>query len=189
MRIRRLQPADDRSAFRCGDADYDDFIRKYAGQYQFRHHIGVTIVVVEDERVIGYATIVPGHVEIDELTEEERRRLPRHPIPVLRLARLAVDERYQGIGLGTRLVREVFLLALRMRDDFGCVAVVVDALESRAAFYEALGFRSLAPLQGRGRVAGTVAMFISVRRALGAAEDPAEAEPRGDPERLDDDAA
>ncbi len=165
MRIRRLQPADDRSNFSSGDPDYDDFIRKYAGLCQFRHHIGVTIVAVEDERVIGYATVVPGQVSIEELTESERRRLPRHPVPVLRLARLAVDERYQGIGLGRRLVREVFLLALRMRDEFGCVAVIVDALESRVSFYEGLGFRMLVPLQGRPRVAGTVAMFVSLRKA------------------------
>jgi len=164
LRIRRLQPADDRSAFCSGDPDYDDFIRKYAGQYQFKHHIGVTIAAVEDERVVGYATVVPGHLEIEELTQAERGRLPRHPVPVLRLARLAVDERYQGMGLGRRLVREVFLLALRMRDEFGCVAVSVDALGSRESFYTALGFQPLMPLQGRPRVAGTVAMFVSLRK-------------------------
>lgn len=169
MRTRRLQPADDRSAFSCGDPDYDDFIRKYAGQHQFRHHIGVTIVAVEDERVVAYATVVPGHVETEELTDAERRRLPRHPVPVLRLARLAVDERFQGIGLGRRLVREVFLLALSMRDGFGCAAVVVDALESRASFYEALGFEPLVPLEGRSRVAGTTAMFLPLRRIEGTA--------------------
>jgi predicted N-acetyltransferase YhbS len=132
----------------------------------------VTIAVVDDECVIGYATVVPGHVEIEELTKAERVRLPRHPVPVLRLARLAVDERYQGAGLGRRLVREVFLLALRTRDDLGCVAVVVDALESRISFYESLGFSPLVPLQGRPHVAGTVAMFVSLRKASVAAEEP-----------------
>jgi predicted N-acetyltransferase YhbS len=121
---------------------------------------------------MGSATVVPGHVEIEQLTETERGRLPRHPVPVLRLARLAVDERYQGAGLGRRLVREVFLLALRMREDLGCVAVVADALESRVSFYESLGFRLLVPLQGGPHVAGTVAMFVSLRKASTAAGEP-----------------
>lgn len=170
MRIRRLQPDDVRSGFSCGDPDYDDFIRKYAGQHQFRHHIGVTIVAVDDERVVGYATVVPACVPIEELTEAERRRLPRHPVPVLRLARLAVDSRYQGRGLGSRLVREVFLAALRMRADLGCAAVIVDALKSRASFYKRLGFEPMAALQGRPRVAGTTAMFIPLRRVEAAME-------------------
>jgi predicted N-acetyltransferase YhbS len=163
VRIRRLQPDDDRRDFHCGDSDYDDFIRKYAGQYQFRHHVGVTMVVVDDERVVGYATVAPGAVDGDELPEPERRRLPRHPVPFLRLARLAVDERYQHKGLGRRLVREVFLVALRMRDDLGCAAVIVDALDPRVPFYEHLGFRPMVPLQGRSRVAGATALFVPVR--------------------------
>jgi len=171
VRIRRLQPDDDRSSFSCGDPDYDDFIRKYAGQYQFRHHVGVTIVAVEDERVVGYATVVPAQVEIDRLTGDERHRLPRHPVPALRFARLAVDERFQGMGLGSRLVRESFLLALRMRDEFGCAAVIVDALESRVPFYEALGFRPLAPIEGRSRVAGTRAMYVPMRLVAAAIDD------------------
>jgi predicted N-acetyltransferase YhbS len=164
VRLRRLQPDDDRRDFRCGDSDYDDFIRKYAGQYQFRHHIGVTIVVVDDERVVGYATVAAGSVPIEDLTDAERRRLPRHPVPVLRLARLAVDERYQHKGLGRRLMREVLSIAVRMREDLGCAAVVVDALESRVGFYEGLGFEPMVPLQGRGRVAGTKAMLLPLRR-------------------------
>jgi GNAT superfamily N-acetyltransferase len=167
VRIRRLQPDDDRHDFGCGDPDYDDFIRKHAGQYQFRHHVGVTIVVVDDERVVGYATVVPGSVHGEELTEAERRRLPRHPIPVLRLARLAVDSRYQGRGLGRRLVCEAFRVALRMRADLGCAAVVVDVLESRVSFYEALGFEPLVILEGRPRVAGTTPMFLPLRRIEG----------------------
>jgi hypothetical protein len=50
--VRLLQPADDRSGFSCGDSDYDDYIRKYAGQDDFRHQIGRTLVVVDDERVV-----------------------------------------------------------------------------------------------------------------------------------------
>jgi predicted N-acetyltransferase YhbS len=67
----------------------------------------------------------------------------------LRLARLAVDQTMQGRGLGKQLMREVFLLALKMRDDFGCVGVVVDAKPSAVAFYEQLGFFALETVEGR----------------------------------------
>jgi len=161
--IRFLQPSDDRSAFSCGDSDYDDFLRKHAGQNHFRHHIGKTLVVVDDERVVGYATFALGELAIDELPEPVAAGLPRYPVPVLRLARLAVDARYQGVGLGRMLVGHLLLLALRVRDEFGCVAVVVDALKTRRSFYEELGFEECDAAIGRPRVAGTVLMVLPLK--------------------------
>jgi len=160
--IRPLQPSDDRSAFSCGDPDYDDFLRKYAGQNQFKHRVGTTLVVVDDERVVGYATFALGELAIDELPESVAAGLPRYPVPVLRLARLAVDSRYQGIGLGRRLIRRVLAVALRLRSDFGCVALAVDALRTRRSFYEELGFEVCGVVSGRPRVAGTILMALSL---------------------------
>ncbi|HEY5539970.1 MAG TPA: GNAT family N-acetyltransferase [Coriobacteriia bacterium] len=173
MIVRFLQPADDRSQFSCGDPDYDDFIRKYAGQNEFRHRIGRTLVVVEDERVMAYATFTLGELAVDALPEHAAQGLPRYPAPVLRLARLAVDKACQGNGLGTLLVGEVLKLALRLRDEFCCVAVVVDALRDRQPFYEAIGFERCDVVLGRPRVMGTVLMVLplaDVESALGAQE-------------------
>lgn len=160
MIIRLLQPSDDRSGFSCGDPDYDDYLRKYAGQNDFRHHVGRTLVAVDDERVVAYAAFTLGDVSVDALPEEAARRLPRYPAPVLRLSRLAVDTRYQGAGLGRLLVGRVLALALQLRVQFGCVAVVVDALRSSAGFYEQLGFVTVEVLRGRPRVAGAVPMVL-----------------------------
>ena len=165
MIVRQLQPADDRSQFSCGDPDYDNFIRKYAGQNDFRHHVGRTLVVVDDEVVVAYTTYTLGELAIDELPAPAALGLPRDPAPVLRLARLAVDTRVQGNGLGTLLVGEVIRLALRLRQDYGCVAVVVDALRSRQAFYESLGFEVSEVVLGRPRVAGTVLMILPLGEA------------------------
>jgi predicted N-acetyltransferase YhbS len=77
-----------------------------------------------------------------------RRRLPDYPLPVLRLARLAVDERSRGRGIGLALLRGVFTVAIRMRDEFGCVGVLVDAKPDALAFYERFGFVALEALQG-----------------------------------------
>ncbi len=160
MIVRLLQPTDERTGFSCGDSDYDDYIRKYAGQNDFRHHIGRTLVVVDDERVVGYATFTLGELAADNLPESTAKTLPHYPVPVLRLARLAVDERYQGIGLGTLLVNRLLGLALQLRGQYGCVAVVVDALLNAQAFYEKLGFELSVAVVGRPRVTGTVLMSL-----------------------------
>src|SRR3989440_13083457 len=113
MEIRALRESDDRSGLRSGDADLDRFLQKYAGQNQFRHHIGTTYVAVEGDRIAGYVTVAPGHVEIEDLPAAQRKKLPRYPLPVLRLARLAVGETFRGQGLGRQLLRFVLQLALR----------------------------------------------------------------------------
>jgi GNAT superfamily N-acetyltransferase len=113
--IRALREDDDRTPFRSGDADLDRFFHQFAGQNQFRHHLGVTYVAVEDRTILGFATVAAAHVEIDDLPLAVRRKLPRYPLPVLRLARLAVDQSAQGQGLGLHLLRFAFDWRYRWR--------------------------------------------------------------------------
>ncbi|MFI5288963.1 MAG: GNAT family N-acetyltransferase [Polyangia bacterium] len=148
MEVRRLREEDDRSSFSCGDDDLDRFFRRYAGQNQFRSHFGVSYVAVEADAVLGYATIAPGHLEIDRLPASSRKRLPGYPLPILRLARLAVALPKQGRGIGMALLRHVFALALQLDADFGCGGLVVDAKASAAPFYERLGFFELEVVEG-----------------------------------------
>ena len=148
IEIRTLRESDDRSGFSSGDPDLDRFLRKYAGQNQFRHHIGTTYVAVESGRLAGYATVAPGHLEIEDLPAARRKKLPRYPLPVLRLARLAVDESFQGQGLGGQLLRFVLRLSLQMAQDFGCLSVVVDAKPGAVSFYQQFGFAPLVLVEG-----------------------------------------
>ena len=164
MEIRALREGDDRSGFRSGDPDLDRFFLRFAGQNQFRHHVGVTQVAVEDERILGFATVSPAHLEIDRLPAAARRRLPRYPVPVLRLARLAVDESARGTGLGSQLLRFVLGLALRMADEYGCGGVLVDAKPDATAFYVKYGFVELEALEGQSEARPQpTPMFLSVR--------------------------
>ncbi len=140
MEIRALLPSDDRSRFRSGDADLDRFLRAYAGQNQFRRHLATTYVALESGRLLAYVTVAAGQIEVETLPVAERRGLPRYPLPILRLARLAVDEGVQGLGLGKEMLRFVFHLALRMMEGFGCVGVCVDARPASVRFYEQYGF-------------------------------------------------
>ena len=125
IKVRKLEPTDDRSDFHSGNLDLDRFFIHYAGQNQFRHHIGTT------------------YIAIDDLPRARRKRLPRYPLPVLRLARLAVDERARGQGIGRLLLRSVFVLAREMASSLGCIGVVADAKPEAMDFYKQYGFEPL----------------------------------------------
>ncbi len=170
MEIRALRESDDRAGFQSGDADLDRFFQKFAGHNQFRHHIGVTYVAIDGGRAIGFATVVPGHVEIEDLPAAARKKLPRYPLPVLRLARLGVDRSAQGQGVGAQLLRFVLELALRMARDYGCTGVLVDAKPEAIGFYAKYGFISVEAVEGQSdaRPAPTP-MFLALsamRRAV-----------------------
>lgn len=143
LEVRKLRPSDDRSSFCSGQPDLDRFFRRFAGQNQFRHHIGTTYVAVEDDSILGFVTVAASEISVDELQSRLRRRLPRYPLPVLRMARLAVSEQAQGRGVGTLLLRHTFLLAKSLATDFGCVGVVVDAKAEAVEYYRRFGFQAV----------------------------------------------
>lgn len=175
IEIRALQEGDDRSQLRSGDPDLDRFFHKFAGQNQFKHHLGVTYVAIDGGRTLGFATVAPGHVEIEKLPASARKKLPRYPLPVLRLARLAVDQEARGQGLGRQLLRFTFQLALRMADDYGCVGVVVDAKPDAVDFYRQYGFISIDVVEGQSDARpAPIPMFLAIRAiraAFGAQDD------------------
>ncbi len=147
--IRKLLTEDDRSAFDSGDPDLDRFFKRFAGQNQFKHHIGTTYVAEDAGRIVGFATVSAAQIEIQDLPPSHHKRLPRYPLPVLRLARLAVDKGAQGRGVGLALLKAVFVLARAMSGDVGCVGVVVDAKPRAVSFYERYGFMALNVVQGK----------------------------------------
>ncbi len=147
--VRLLEPDDDRSGFSSGDPDLDRFFKRYSGQNQFRHHIGSTYVALEEDAIVGFVTVTAASVTIEDLPRTRSRKLPHYPLPVLRLARLAVDETARGRGIGPTLLRWVLELAREMSTSVGCVGVVVDAKPSAASFYTSLGFRPLEVVRGR----------------------------------------
>lgn len=171
MDIRALRENDDRSNFRSGDPDLDRFFRSFAGQNQFRRHIGTTYVAVDGARVLGYATVAAGHIQIESLPAVLRKRLPAYPIPVLRLARLAVDESARDRGIGRALLRFVFRLALKMSADYGCHGVVVDAKPGAVEFHTRFGFTALDVVEGQAASRPEpAAMFLTVAEIAKAGE-------------------
>ncbi len=148
IEVRLLEETDERSSFQSGDEHLDLFFRRYAGQNRFRHHIGATYVAVESEAILGFATVTIGHVEIERIPSSLRKKLPEYPLPILRLARLAVDRNAQGKGVGEYLMRTVFSIAIELREKLGCVGVVVDAKPGAENYYSRHGFVELEVIEG-----------------------------------------
>lgn len=163
VEIRLLRREGDRSVFSCGEPALDRFFQHYAGQNQFKLHLAATWVAVRASDLLGFATVASGSIERRSVPDERlRTRLPEYPLPVLRLARLGVDRRAQGLGLGSALVRHVLRMALSQRDQVGCVGVVTDAKPSAVAFYEGLGFTPLSGVR-EGLVHGDpTPMFLGI---------------------------
>lgn len=141
IEIRALQRSDDRSGFSRGHPDLDRFVQHYAGANQFKLHLAVTYVAAIGARIVGFATLSASSIERAHVPSARlRKRMPGYPLPVLRLARLGVYPRAQGLGIGKALLRHILGMAVHQRDELGCVGVVTDAKPEAVAFYESLGF-------------------------------------------------
>jgi GNAT superfamily N-acetyltransferase len=163
VEIRPLAPGDDRSDFSCGQADLDRFFEHYAGQNQFKLHLAVTYVALIEGRIVGFATVAASSIERTSVPSARlRKRLPSYPLPVLRLARLGVDTRAQGLGIGRALLRHVLGLALEPRDRLGCVGVVTDAKPHAVAFYATLGFQRIEGVREGLLVSEPTPMFLGI---------------------------
>jgi predicted N-acetyltransferase YhbS len=176
MPIRSLERSDVREGFSCGSPQLDRFLAQYAWQNQRRHHLGVTYVAVDDSsrRVLGYFTLAAASVS----TDDSPIRLPGGyaEIPALRIARLAVDERVQGVGLGTELLRAALGIALAESERIGCAGVIVDALPEAVGYYERFGFATMGVVAGAGAARPRPALMWlgigAIRAAAGTVQEP-----------------
>jgi GNAT superfamily N-acetyltransferase len=140
--VEPLAKAHERAQFSCGHATLDDFLKKYAGQYA-RRKLGTTYVAVAEgqPRVLGYYTLAPSHFEFANAPAELLKGLPKHPVPSLLLARLAVDQAERGKGLGRFLLLDALARCLRVAHEVAFRAIEVEAIDDQAAaFYAKYGF-------------------------------------------------
>ena len=148
--IEPLERRHDRSRFACGSDALDSYIRTQASQDMRRRVARVFAALpVDSNRLAGFYTLGAGSVERTSLSPEMARRLPRYPVPVARIGRLAVDRAWAGQGLGTALLADAFKRIIRASDALAVYAVIVDAKDEQAQhFYERFGFQLL-PDSGR----------------------------------------
>src|SRR5207237_10188971 len=97
------------------------------------------------KRVFGYYTLATGAIPTSHLPPRVARKLPKHPVPVVLLGRLAVDQAAQGKRLGEYLLMDALRVSLGLSEAVGLFAVEVDAIDEQAKrFYEKYGFTPLA---------------------------------------------
>lgn len=127
--------------FSCGEPSLDEWLTRRALANQLSGASRTFVVTDQDARVVGYYAMAAGAVSHQAATSGVRRNMP-DPIPVMVLARLAVDYRAQGIQLGGALLQDAVHRALIVSQNAGVRALLVHALHEQAKqFYEHYGFQ------------------------------------------------
>ena len=146
MTVYRIGPLDaavDAAAFHCGQAALDEYFRRYASQDVRRNlaRVFVASPAGDSRRLAGYFTLSAGSVGCSDLPASLARKLPRYPVPVALIGRLAVDSAFQGKGLGAILVADACRKVVQASAVLAVAGIVVDAKDASAArFYAHFGF-------------------------------------------------
>lgn len=140
LRVEKLEPHHVVADFDCGKAPLNHFLQSFALINQYAGS-SVTYLAMVEAAVAGYHSLSFGAASYDDAPERLAKGLPRYPIPVMVIARLAVDRRFQGRGLGSALLRDAMWRTLAASKIGGIRCVLVHAKDaSAAAFYESFGF-------------------------------------------------
>jgi len=141
------QPLDpeihDRAGFSCGIPNLDEYLHRLASQHR-RKGVSSVYVLVDTgtpSLILGYYTLSAAQMDVAELNEADRKKLPRHPVPCFRMGRLACRADRRGQGLGKLLIGCAVERCLQASKQIAAFALIVDAKNSDAkAFYEHYGF-------------------------------------------------
>lgn len=125
----------DREAFDCGEEALNEFLRRYARK---SHELGgaktfLAIDNADDKTILGFYSLSPASIDYARTPEIIRRGLARHDVPGFRLARLAVDRKLQGRGIGGQLLLAAGKRCLLASAEVGGVVLVIDAKSERVA--------------------------------------------------------
>jgi GNAT superfamily N-acetyltransferase len=155
----KILPSHDVTSFDCADSLLNDWLRRRALQNE-QTGASRTYVVCMGDRVIAYYALAVGAVSHENALGRVRRNMP-DPVPVMVLARLAVDQEYGDRGIGSGLLRDAIIRTLQAAEIAGIRAILVHAISNRAKeFYEKWGFAS-SPVD-------PLTLMISLREAAAA---------------------
>ena len=129
--IRKLAASDIISTFDSGQAALNQFLQRFALVSQ-KANTAQTYVTCKNGVVVGFYSLAVGSVELEEASSRVRKGLARHSVPVMILARLAVDKAYQRTGLGRALLKDALLRTVQAADIAGIRALLVHAKDESA---------------------------------------------------------
>lgn len=142
METKPLDKLQNRDSFDCEVEPLNDYLKKYALQNQKKDAARTYVIVTEENQIIGYYTLVFGAVSTEETTPEISAGLGKYPIPIILLARLAIDKTQKGKSLGKFLLKDALLRSVRASEIAGLRAFLVHAKdESAKSFYKKFGFQ------------------------------------------------
>ena len=134
----------DRASFQRGEPALDEYLRKYAVQ-QSAKGLSSIFGLTDDaspSKISGFYTLSAAHIGTAQLSEAEKKKLPRYPIPCFRMGRLARSIDHRGGGIGAVLIGLAVDRCLKARAHVGAYALLVDAKSDEvSAFYRHYGFR------------------------------------------------
>ena len=137
----------DCASFDCGVPELNEYLNRYASQDR-RRNIAQAYVLVDSAhptKVLGYYAISAAQIDVDQLSEEDKRKLPRYPIPCYRMGRFAISQDLHGKGIGKLLLGCAVDRCLKARQQVAAYALIVDAKDKTAKeFYEHFGFVAFA---------------------------------------------
>lgn len=138
--VEKLSSSHDVSRFDSGNESLNSWLKRFALLNQ-KSDSAQTFVVHRRGRVVGYCALTAGSIRPEEAAPRTAKGLPRHPIGVILLARLAVDRHEQGQGLGRALLKDALLRSAAAADTIAARAILVHAIDDGArSFYEHFGF-------------------------------------------------
>jgi GNAT superfamily N-acetyltransferase len=138
----KLRPGHPIEGFDCGREELNRHLLRYAWASQ-QAGATQTYVGLVGQSVIGYHTLAVGQVSREEALARLTKGLARHPVPIMLLARLAVDRRWQGQGVGKALLKDAMQRTLQAADIAGIRVFAVHAKDEQArSFYQKFDFIS-----------------------------------------------
>ena len=144
-----ISKSHDRKSFDCGDAQMNDFLRRYARQ-SHEQNASKTFCAIDSgtpNRILGFYTITPSAIACEVVPEAMTKGLARHEIAGFKLARIATDVAAAGQGLGGQILAAAALRCLRRAAAGGGILLIIDAKHERAAHWYA-GYGA-EPVEGR----------------------------------------
>lgn len=138
--IEKLSGHHDVNTFDCGSEVLNVFLQKHALTNQ-KSGSAQTYLAMHAQTVVGFYSLTFGQVEYGGAPDRLKKGMPRHPLPIMLLARLAVHTQWHGRGMGSGMLKDALLRTLQAADIAGIRAVVVHAKDDSAAFfYQHFGF-------------------------------------------------
>lgn len=129
--VRKLAASDNVDAFDCGQPALNQFLQRFALSNQ-NANSAQTYVSCKEGAVVGFYSLAVGSAEPENAAPRVLKGMARHPVPVMILARLAVDLKHQGMGLGRALLRDALLRTAQAADIAGIRALLVHAKDDAA---------------------------------------------------------